>query len=253
MGGRQRSSHLPLSEREIAMRYLDSANRIQANKATETLLNLIDLSPSMEDDDWKPSRKAGAIAANEELIANKLKYHSEDRMGIIGFSGNAELLHPPVCLGKGENSLRKALRRADGSGGTNFTAALTLAEMCFFNIPIKSHDNSLLRVLSEIFIEPDVPKPAPVRNKHSLYRIIMLTDGEHNQGGSPLKIAARLKKAGVVIDCIGIGGSAEKIDEILLKQIASVNPDGSIRYCFIGDQKQLLQEYQTLARHIRAI
>jgi len=73
------------------MRYLDFANRIQANKATETLLNLIDLSPSMEDDDWKPSRRVGAIAANEELIANKLKHHSEDRMGIIGFSGDAEL------------------------------------------------------------------------------------------------------------------------------------------------------------------
>ena len=45
----------------------------------------------MEDDDWKPSRRVGAIAANEELIANKLKHHSEDRMGIIGFSGDAEL------------------------------------------------------------------------------------------------------------------------------------------------------------------
>ena len=235
------------------MRYLNFANRIQANKTAETLLTLIDLSPSMDNDDWKPSRKAGAIAANEELIANKLKYHPEDQVGIIGFSGYAELLHPPVCLGKGDNGLREALRRAAGSGGTNFTAALELAETYFFSIPVKSHDNSLLGALSKIFIEPDVSKPASVRNRHSLNRIIMLTDGEHNQESSPLTIAARLKKAGVIIDCIGIGGSPEKVDEELLKQIASANPDGSIRYCFIGDQQQLLKEYQTLARHIRVL
>ena len=82
-------------------------------------------------------------------------------------------------------------------------------------------------------------------------RIIMLTDGEHNQGGSPVEIASRLKNAGVVIDCIGIGGSPEDVDEELLKQIASRNPDGSVRYCFIGDQSQLLRKYQTLAHHIR--
>ena len=79
----------------------------------------------------------------------------------------------------------------------------------------------------------------------------MLTDGEYNQGGSPIPVASRLKKAGVIIDCIGIGGSPGDVDEELLKEIASCNPDGSIRYCFIGDQQELLRKYETLAHHIK--
>ena len=81
----------------------------------------------------------------------------------------------------------------------------------------------------------------------------MLTDGEYNKGGSPLMVASRLKNAGVIIDCIGIGGSPGDVDEENLKQIASRNANGSIRYCFIGDQQQLLQKYQSLARHIQAV
>ena len=84
-------------------------------------------------------------------------------------------------------------------------------------------------------------------------RIILLTDGEHLGDENPIHIATRLKRAGVIIDCIGIGGSPKDVDEKLLKQIASRNPNGSIRYCFIGDQQKLLRKYQTLAHHIRAI
>ena len=85
---------------------------------------------------------------------------------------------------------------------------------------------------------------------HSLKRIILLTDGDYNEGGSPLSIAHRLQHAGVVIDCIGIA-SREAVREDKLKPIASRNPDGSIRYCFIGDQQDLIRKYENLAHHIR--
>lgn len=231
------------------MNYLNFANNTHQDK-TETLMTLIDVSPSMEEKDLKPSRLAGAIKANEELLKAKAKKHPKDEVGIIGFGGEARLLHAPVCLEKGLRSLQRALKNPGKSSGTNFTAALTLAERCLFGATPKQEGSLFSRMLSEIFCEPTPNKP---QIKKGRKRIAMLTDGEHNQGGSPLKIAARLKKAGVIIDCIGIGGSPDAVDEKLLKQIASVNPDGSIRYCFIGDQEQLLQEYQTLARHIRAI
>ena len=80
-----------------------------------------------------------------------------------------------------------------------------------------------------------------------------MTDGDYNVGGSPLRVAQRLKKAGVTIDCIGIGGSEEEVEEEKLKTIASRNPDGSIRYCFIGDQQQLIRKYESLAHHIRPV
>ncbi len=231
------------------MKYLTFANSIHQDK-TETLITLIDVSPSMEEEDWKPTRLAGAIQANKKLLKVKIKKHPKDFVGIIKFGGKAKLLHAPVCLEKGLRSLQRALKNPWTSSGTNFTAALALAERCLFGATPKQEGSLFSRMLSEIISEPTSNKS---QIKKGRKRIIMLTDGEHNQGGSPLKIAAKLKKAGVIIDCIGIGGSPEKIDEILLKHIASVNSDGSVRYCFIGDQKQLLQEYKTLAHHIRAI
>ncbi len=174
-------------------------------------------------------------------------------MGIIGFGNNARLLHAPVCISKGIQDLKRALNNPDGSSGTNFTAALKLAETCFEEKVNQSASNFFTRMLSEIFVEPENHKQQLSRSDGNLKRIIMLTDGEHNGSVSPLAIASSLKNAGVIIDCIGIGGSPTDVDEKLLKQIASKNPDGSIRYCFIGDQQQLLRKYQSLAQHIRVI
>lgn len=235
------------------MKYLDFANHVQSNAASETLMTLIDLSPSMDSDDWKPTRKAGAITANKELIKNKLKSHPADRMGVIGFADNAKLLHAPVCISNGIQGLQRALDNPNGSSGTNFTAALVLAKACFEGKVNQPNSNFFSRMLSEIFIEAESHELPTDGDDGSLKRIIMLTDGEHNTGGSPLAIASRLKNAGVIIDCIGIGGSPADVDEKLLKQIASKNRDGSIRYCFIGDQQQLLRKYQSLAQHIRVI
>ena len=233
------------------MKYTSFANRINSHETNETVLTLIDLSPSMDDSDWKPNRKAGAITANTELIDNKLKSHPEDKMGIVGFGGTASILHPPVCLKSNSASLKRALKNPGESPGTNFTAALNLAENCFLGKADQPSGNFITRMLAEIFIEAPSQDPRQTASDNNLKRIIMLTDGEHNLGGSPETVAKRLKNAGVIIDCIGIGGSPQDVDEQLLKQIASENPDGSIRYCFIGDKEQLLRKYQTLARHIR--
>ena len=214
-------------------------------------MSLIDLSPSMDHNDYKPSRKAGAIKANKELIKIKLNSSPKDKMGIIGFGNNAKLLHPPACLSTGSVSLQNALKNPQGSFGTNFTAALRLAKTHLFNTNDSKAKRLLLsRILSEMFVEP-AGQPENMDNSNVLRRIIMLTDGEYNSGGCPLNVALELKNEGVVIDCIGIGGSPADVDEKILKQIASRNPDGSIRYCFIGDQEQLIRKYQSLAQHIR--
>lgn len=238
------------------MRYLNLANRISNNNSLEFLISLIDLSPSMDDDDWKPTRKAGAVKANIDLMELKARHHPQDKACIIGFGGDAQILYHPTLLSGGIKGIKNALKHTPESYGTNFTAALELAERCFFarnNSSVKSgSNNSFLKTLSDIFCEPASYSDIDVDSK-TLRRIIMLTDGEHNGGGSPVNIAKRLKNAGVVIDCIGIGGSPADVDEKLLKQIASQNPDGSIRYCFIGDQQQLIRKYQSLAQHIRPV
>ena len=236
------------------MKYLNFANHIQANKQPETLLTLIDLSGSMEITDLKPTRRAAAIKANKEIIKVKGRQHPTDKIGVIGFQRSVKLLLPPTLPSK-IVGLEKAIDNARLRGGTDFVAPLKLAYSCFFGRAITTIGNSFTKTLSSIFFEPSINKCISItsRNDKITKRIILLTDGEHLGEDNPTNIATILKKAGVIIDCIGIGGSPEKIDEILLKQIASRNPDGSIRYCFIGDQQKLLRKYRSLAHHIRVI
>ncbi len=237
------------------MKYLNFAKFSSNSSRPECVITLIDLSGSMNDSDWKPTRKAGAIMANIELIRTKARLDSQDSVGIIGFHRKARLLHQPVCLSHGAASLIRSLKSPPDGGSTNFTAALELAQEILFKSNKKSSQGLLSRLLSEILYETESHPAKKARGfqNGTVKRIIMLTDGEHNQGGSPITVASRLKNSGVIIDCIGIGGSPKDVDEKLLKKIASRNPDGSIRYCFIGDQQQLLRKYENLARHIRAI
>lgn len=71
----------------------------------------------------------------------------------------------------------------------------------------------------------------------------MMTDGH---GGNPAKIAADLKSQGVVIDVIGVGKSPRKVNEKVLRQIAST-VEGELRYRFIRDQATLVAHYTGLA------
>lgn len=243
------------------MKYLSFANRVLSDILSEILIMIIDLSASMDTQDWKPSRKAGAIEANKELIRVKAQYHPQDKVGIIGFGTKAEILHEPVCAADSAGSLCQALKNPPSMGTTNFTAALELAETCLFGntAVLKKYNRGkgLSRFFSELLYGPvqqssDCIKESSATTE-TANRIILLTDGHHWDGPSPLRIAQRLKSAGVIVDCIGIGGSPTDVDESRLKKIASCNPDGSIRYCFIGDQQDLIRKYESLAHHIRPV
>ena len=241
------------------MNYVNCATRLILNGDLEIIWTLIDLSGSMEKDDWNPSRKAGAIAANKELIRVKAENYPKDSMGIIGFGTNAEVLHDAVPVSTGMQSLYQALDSVDTMGETNITEALELAEEEFFanqdEVTLEKTVKKFSQTFSNLLFgtthnEPSTP--VACEKKAVTKRVILLSDGGHNATGrSPVKRATILKSAGVVIDCIGIGGCPDKINEETLKKIASINPDGSIRYCFIGDKQQLIRKYETLAYHIR--
>ena len=235
------------------MRYLNSANRISGTEQPERVMSLIDLSPSMDEKDWKPSRKAGAIKANIELIKNKAQQYPQDIVGIIGFGSSAKLLHRPVQLQGNCENLCNSLRNLPHPYGTDFTAALRLAkEHLFAESVTASCSPNLLQSLKNLFYEPQPDKRTSTKDGQTC-KIIMLTDGEHNGRDNPIQLAEELKTAGVIIDCIGVGGTPADVDETILKQIASQNPDGTIRYCFIGDQETLIKQYKTLADHLRVV
>ena len=238
------------------MRYLNYANRNNEN-IPEFLWTLLDFSGSMYEDDYKPSRIEGAIKANTKLIKTKAGLYPQDQMGIIAFDDKAHVLHTPAAIGKGSKSLCNSLRKdIEENGGTNFTAALELAEKCLFTSTIiKKPSGIFSRLFSEILFESPEHDLGHIRKINTqdkiTRRIVMLTDGEHNGDGFPVKVAKRLKDAGVIIECIGIAGKRKDVDEIMLKKIASIDDNGKPRYCFIKDSSDLIKKYESMAHHIR--
>lgn len=239
------------------MKYLNAVQRLGAT--TELIFVLNDFSPSMAATDYHPSRKAGAIEANRRLIEAKAQSFPDDQLGIIVFSGEAAILHKPVPVGSGSQSLCDSLRKnVSLGGGTNFVSALELAERCLLGDQVHESPQGVFgRFLSELFIEPEADTSQRTRTRNVdgniTRRIIMLTDGEHNGGGDPVKISGRLKNAGVIVECVGIAGSPGQVDEKRLKRIASQDENGHPRYCFVGDTTQLIKKYESMANQIRPV
>ena len=236
------------------MKYLNLANRVQSNNQSEILLTIIDLSGSMFADDIKPNRKEAAVRANEEIIRVKKQFYPDDKIGVISFQETARLSLQPK-YSSDISDLSEKINDTGLEGGTDFTAPLKLAYNIFAGKPATFGESPIKKMLSGLFFEHSIDNYPSIKNENdnTIKRIILLTDGEHLGKISPIDIARKLKGIGVIIDCIGIGGSPKDVDEKLLKQIASRNQDGSVRYCFIGDQQKLLRKYRSLAHHIRAI
>ena len=233
--------------------YLDFASGQGTDPQPERLSLVIDTSPSMDFDDFKPSRLAGAVQAAGALVDEKGNRCLSDMIGIVGFSESARVIHPMVNVRDGLESVKKALGELWTSDYTNITAGLRAAERL-----LRGRAGSLqfgfLQPLLQFFTE-DPDDGSAVGDAQGSARLILLSDGCANSGAPPVPVARAIKRRGIEIDVVGIGGSpnARDFDEGQLKQIASVGPDGRPRYCFIEDTTQLIQKFQELANHIRPL
>lgn len=215
-----------------------SANGDQQSESLERLVIAIDVSPSMEAADWPPTRVDAAAGAAAALIERKRSIAPDDEVGIVSYDGGATIVQRPVQLASDHQRLIEALSQMKIGSGTSISAGLREARRALFPA---SHPGWLDRLLGH---------RTPHRNEpsnHRVRRIVLLTDGHHNSGPCPKPIARALKRAGVCIDCVGIGGSPSDVDENLLREIAASYPDGAKRYRWIGDSEKLVEHFQTLA------
>jgi len=152
----------------------------------------IDVSRSMCSTDIQPSRIQAAEAAALSFIQ---KQQATTQIGIVAFSGYAELIQPPTndteLLQAAIESLATGRRTAIGSG--------------------------ILKALDAIAeIDPNVapswtsasrePQPAPVpRGAFAPDIIVMLTDGVSNAGPLPVDAAQQAADRGVRVYTIGFG------------------------------------------------
>ena len=236
--------------------YMKFADHLEDDTTPEDVVVVLDTSPSMTIDDYQPSRLDAAKEAGLALLDVKRGRYPTDRVAIVGFSRNARVIHSLVNVREEIVSLKKALREVKTHASTNITAGLRKATTLLSGIQSTEPDagTGILGMISSWLFD-DSPSPAPAKTPRRNARIILLSDGKHNTGSKPESVAEKLKEQGVVIDVLGIGGSptAQEFDEDQLKQIASMHPDGSPRYCFIGDAAHLIKKFESLAQHIRPL
>lgn len=187
--------------------------RIPVRAAAEATFVAIDVSGSMDEAYRGAANKlAAAVAAAGSYIITKASTAPNDSIALGVFNDQASIVCPvgPICQTRGD--LLRGLRQLTISGGTDLDAPLRCAE---------SHLGPL----------GDFQR-----------RVLLITDGH---GGNPLATARRLQSIGFFIDVVGIGDTPAKVNEDLLRSMASV-VDGQNRYVFIRD-------LQSLVRHTTAI
>ena len=152
----------------------------------------LDVSNSMMSEDVKPSRLDRA----KNFVSNFIDKLSNDRLGMIVFAGNAYLQMPlTVDYSAARMYLRTINPGMVPTQGTNFSEAIDLARQSF------------------------------VKGDNSHKALIIVTDGEDNEGGANEKIAEAARE-GIKIFTIGVG--SENGSPIPMENDFKRDEDGNI-------------------------
>ena len=187
------------------------------SRGYEVNVVVIDVSGSMDERDYKPSRLEGAKKAFNHFLDTLKERNQIVMVGLVEFSSKARLAFTPLPLSENITKMRKAAQELSTISSTNIGAGLLVAANTISKIQLSEN-----------------PK------------IILLTDGHSNTGRNPKIVAGEIKSAGIQLDIIGIGGSPIEVNEPELKKMASV-VNGGLRYWFIETVPELVKRFESLA------
>lgn len=229
--------------------YTSFASPSSREGATVATVVLIDCSPSMEENDWKPSRLAAAQEATRMLIKEKCRQHPEDYVGIVSFGGCAITEHVLVPVGANATSLMDCLHKIEIKPATDIDAGLKEAYALLRGAPSMTKSGGMWGLFENMLLSKPCVSAQPVTC--GIQHIICLSDGSPTDGDAESR-ASSIKQNGVLIDCIGIA-SRDNVDEKVLKAVASMDKQGRPRYRFIGDEDALVKEFRNMANHIQVM
>ncbi|MGO8927019.1 MAG: vWA domain-containing protein [Limisphaerales bacterium] len=178
---------------------------------------VLDSSLSMAVTDFFPWRLTAARQAAKGFVNRCADQTPDALVGVVFYSDSAHVASDLVPVRKCLKELHWAVDSRGIYNASNISAGLTKAGSEF---AAKGRDLS------------------PV--------IVLLTTGPSHLWTNPVKIASKLRAAGIQIDIIGIGGSPTGVNEYKLKRMASV-VNGQLRYWFIRDTLTLVHKCETLA------
>ncbi|HEY7970271.1 MAG TPA: VWA domain-containing protein [Candidatus Limnocylindrales bacterium] len=163
---------------------------VPTNEATIVLA--IDVSGSMCSTDVAPSRIEAAEAAAANFIGSQ---SSSTQIGIVAFSGFAEIVQPPTTdrnlLLDALHSLQTGRRTAVGSG---ILAAIDAIAEIDPNVAKSTSDTT-----------PGVEPPPVPKGDYAPEIIVLLTDGSSNAGPLPTAAAQEAADRGLRVYTIGFG------------------------------------------------
>jgi hypothetical protein len=228
-------------------KFLSCVNRSSPNAMARVCL-VLDVSHSMGFVDWQPTRLAAVKDAAQSFLDVTCRQHPKDKVGMVSFAGSAVVEQPLTDVYTGTDRLRTAITRLALRPNTNIPSGLVLAGSVLgcegFGALSWTMGN-----LGRLAYEKLSGRPAlPV-----LRRVVLLTDGENCPPADSIGPAEQLKRAGVEIDVVGIGGSPDAVNEAELRAVASVDPQGRPRYHFIGEKAALISEFRQIANRIAPI
>ena len=222
-----------------------------------TVILAMDISGSMRAQDIKPSRFE---AAKEAASAFVDRQPPRVRIGIAAFSATATLVQPPTIS---RDEIRAALERLRPQRGTAIGSGILVA------LDAISEDEQQRQPAAPAAapglndpLQPAAPAPEPdpvPPGSNTTAVIVLLTDGQNNQGPDPLDAAEKAANRGIRIFTVGLGTSQGdvigfegrsfrvSIDEPGLKRIAQ-NTGG--QYFKASDAGELLNIYKTLSTRL---
>lgn len=206
----------------------------------------LDISGSMRAEDMKPNRIEASKAAARGFVG---KQPRNVRIGIVAFSGTSALVQAPT---RDREEVLTAINRLATQRGTAVGSGILTSLKAIF----ENSDADISAPLFESFDPADSALPPAAPGSYRTAVIVLLSDGQSNQGPDPLEAAERAASLGVRVYTVGVGSPAGtvmsfygrsvrvRLDEEALKSIARKTDGG---YFKADTETDLVSIYEALS------
>ncbi len=192
-------------------------------KLEGTVILAFDVSGSMAAEDFKPTRMEAAKAAARSFVEHQ---PLNVQIGVVAFSDGGLSVQPPT---NDRTAVLTALNRLAPERGTSVGNGILASLNALI---VKTPQGP--RMYTNATPAP-LPTPTPVpKGTYTAAAIVLLTDGENNQGPNPLAVAQAAIDRGVRIHTVGIGSTAgttlhingftvsTRLNDTMLKQLSEL-------------------------------
>lgn len=214
-------------------------------KQEGTIILAIDVSGSMFATDMEPDRMEAAKAAARSFVKKQPK---SVRIGVVSFTDNAFIVQAPTS---DQEAVIAAINRLRPQRGTAIGRGLLASLEAIFETPGGDAPSARLT---------PTPTPTPVpKGEYAPAIIVLLTDGENNQGPEPVEVAQQAAMRGVRVFTVGIGSpegaivriqgraTRTRLDEATLRRVAEIT-DGA--YFNASNEEDLRAVYDNLGSRL---